>query len=209
MGARPESRKIDGQRIARLVTVIPYFTMNIVMQIYNTYFIVTLPEKVNRKDQIRKLNSIYFQYISQMYTLISEELNDYTPKQNLGLFNGSIHYVTLISVQDRPTLDKLLLLINDCHAYSLQKELFGILHFLWQRNIDIAYDQYAKIFNRNSDMSLSDKIENSYLEDQDPKLRAVYRSINTLIHTSENIYNKPKSNYFYEEESTFPDELFK
>lgn len=202
-------RKIDGQRITRLVTVIPYFTMDIVIQVYNAYFIVTLPEKVNRKDQIRKLNSIYFQYISQMYTLISEELNDYIPKQNLGLSNRSIHYHLLITIQDRPTIDKLCLLINDCHAFSLQKELFEILNFIWKKNIDIAYDQYGKYFE-GFDATYTDKIEKSYLEIDDPKLGAIYRSISIFLHTENNLYNKPKSNYFYEEEEdSFLDKIFK
>lgn len=202
-------RNIDGQLITRLVTVLPYFIMDIVIQVYNAFFIVTLPEKVNRNDQIRKLNSIYFQYISQMYTLISEELNDYIPKQNLGLFNGSIHYHLLISIQDRPTIDKLCLLINDCYAFTLQKELFDILHFIWEKNIDIAYDQYGRYF-KGFNTTYTDKIEKSYMEIDDPKLSAIYKSISIFLNLENNIHNKPKSNYFYEEdEDPILDKIFK
>lgn len=194
---KPE-KKIDGQLITSKVIFLPFWTMDIINQIYTAFFIVVLPEKINKKEHIRKLNSLYHQYVSQIYALVYEEIGTYIPKLSRHLANKPIHYFTFTDTTIRP-IDLLFRLINDCHAYSLQKELFNILNLVWGRNIDIAYDQYGA-FGDTSDKFHCDRIDKSLLKDCNPKLRVIYRGIDNLMLIETNLENRPSFNYYYEDE---------
>lgn len=102
----------------------------------------------------------------------------FTP-QFSDLSNKSIPYATHIINSIGTITNKTVLLINACNEYSLQRELFDILHFIWQKNVDIAYDQYT-FGGKDIPYEAGDtgKIDKSYLEIDNPKIRAIYRAIN-------------------------------
>lgn len=201
-------RKIDCQLIANLTILLPYKLMNIIDQIYNAYFAVVLPEKINKKEHIQKLNLLYYRYVSQMRSFVFENLQECVSKFNFYSSDRSIRYHYLINVLQRPTFDDLVRLILDCHAYSLQKQLFDILNFLWERNIDIAYDQYTPVYGCNGEVQ-NGIIDKSCLETKNPKLRAVYKSICNFMTIEKNLFNQPRSNYYYEEEEDpYLDKIF-
>jgi len=170
---------IDREKIAKHTVPLLYFTLEIINEICSIFLRFMLPDKLDRKDQIVKLYMIYYRFIGQMYSLIIEEIGEYIPKFDSNLSNRSIPYATQIINSVGTITNKTVLIINTCNEYSLQRELFDILHFVWQKNVDIAYDQYT-FGGKNIPYEVEDtgKIDKSYLEIDDPKLRAIYRAIN-------------------------------
>lgn len=193
---KPE-KKIDTQLITKKVSLLPYWLMDIINQIYTVFFIILLPKKINKKEHIRKLNALYHYYISQIYSLIYEELSSYSPILSENLSNAPLRYFALTDLTMRP-IDILFRLINDSHAYSLQKELFDILNLVWERNIDIAYEEYGR-YGDNSEF-YCDKIDKSLLIECSPKLKVIYRGIANLMLTETNYVNRPSPNYYYEDD---------
>lgn len=85
------------------------------------------------------------------------------------------------------------LVLQTSKTYSLQREIFDILYFIWQRNIDIAWDQYwieANDIQEIEDVGIIDK---SYMDIQDPKLKAVFQAVNYDIYSEYEIMKKMQS----------------
>jgi hypothetical protein len=199
-GNIPES--IEREKIAKHTIPLLYFTLEIIHEVYSIFLRFVLPEKLDRKDQIVKLYMIYYQYIGQMYSLIIEEIGEYIPEFDSNLSNRSIPYATQIINSVGTITNKTVLLINTCNEYSLRRELFDILHFIWQKNVDIAYDQYT-FGGRDIPYEVEDtgKIDKSYLEIEDPKLRAIYRAINFNIDYENRMWQELSKSSFKVKES--------
>lgn len=175
------------EEIQRETIPLLYFALDIIQDVYKLYFTFFIHEKVDRTDHISKLYTAFFATISKIYVSINKDLDEFIPIISSNLSNKSLPYLTQIANVTGSHVDKLLLLINSCHHYSILDELFIILNFVWERNIDIAIDLYTKGVRNFEDVKDTSIVDKFHLELDNDKLIQVYKAIKWHLYWDEKI----------------------
>lgn len=138
--------------------------MEIIKDVYLFFFVVILPHKLDNKDQINKLYSVYFGKVSEMYSYLASDSLTNTQPFNLDNIQQSVIYKNYVQSKGLNISEKVLAVKKICKRINLEYDLNNLLDLLWGKNIESVMLLYG----------LKDgSIDNLLLTEKDPNIHGI------------------------------------
>lgn len=163
---------------------LPYYVIEIINSLYTFYFNFILPKKIENKNVVTRLYSLYFKNLSSMYSIVLEELGDIIPNSNdipakikSKMYKG--HFES-----EQPELFPIYRTARMCRINGIEKELYIVLDMLWKKNEESCELLYALDLNpkiQDSHFLSSRKSDNLFEDANHIQNNKTLRKIHLLI----------------------------
>lgn len=163
--------------------LLPYYVTEIINNLYTFYFNFILPKKIERINMIRRLYSLYFESLSNVYPSILTELGDnvsHNPdtyaQTKMDIYEGHLQ-------SDHPGLYPIYRTVRLCKINGIDEQLYEVLDQLWLKNMESSVLLYALSNNNESSKKESKRDrENMAMDETSFKDNTTYNEILTQIH---------------------------
>lgn len=187
-------------RLTESVPLLPYIIIDIINDVFTFYFICILPKKIDDQNHISKLNLIYFENISRMYSYLSKELRTLLPDNESSPSTMDFPEEFYLKSKRYNNFTKACYISYLCAIFGIEDELYNVLDLLWIRNVETVSLMYAsdleyvftekELFEMNYKTSLSSvhhmsqlKASNKHLVYNNDMLNKMHDAINSFILT--------------------------
>ncbi len=164
----PSNRdKIDHLSPRNVVSLLQYYIIEIINDVYLFYFVTILPYQLNNKDQINRLYLYYFDKIIEMYSLISAvSLTNNQPFDPHEIQQSKLREYYIKSKQ-QSLHSRLYEVAQICENLGIEVDLYNLLSLLWSKNKESAISLYGLTERYNPNLPSEEK-------GQDINGRAIY-----------------------------------
>ena len=127
---------------------LPYDLLEIINRVYTFYFIVIMPREIKNEDVITKLLTSYFAFVLKMYSYVTKEIANYTPRTHLSdsLISQTPIYASFLDSDKTTSFSKIINVAEKCEILKIQNHLFDVLDFVWSKNISFINLVYGEGF---------------------------------------------------------------
>lgn len=167
---KSHSKNIHSKRVEyeakRSMSFLPYYLTEIINSFYTFYFNFVLPKKIENKNLIIRLYSLYFENLSEIYSFILTQLGDTIS------YTSDFHALVKSNMykgyydDEHPGLYPVYRNVRMCRINGIEEELYNVLDQLWLKNEETCLLLYGLNPESNSQETSSsvDKESNKMFE---------------------------------------------
>lgn len=145
----------DGIIPKNVISLLQFSAIEIINDVYMFYFVNILPHKLDNKEQINRLFSVYFSKVSEMYSYLISGSNLNSQPVKLDDIRDSTLCRNYVKSKGQSTHERILGVIKICKGTNLEYQLNNLLDLLWRKNIEsiiLLYNLQCRSFSNLQSM---------------------------------------------------------
>lgn len=143
------------------IQTLPYNVLEIINKIYLFYFRFVLPIEIKNWNIRDRLFSEYNEKVSEMYSFISQEMDDHEWMKEISDISKSLIYKSYLDSETWHGFGKVKFITRICKMFNIKDALFNVLDLLWIKNHSFValvyeldflpeevYEKYLRLLNK-------------------------------------------------------------
>ncbi|WP_415311980.1 hypothetical protein [Candidatus Nitrosocosmicus sp. FF01] len=147
-------KKNDDTPPKNVLSILEFSIVEIINDVYMFYFVNVLPHKLDNKEQINRLYSVYFGKVSEMYSYLASDSFAIGQPFTLDDIRESTLCKNYVLSKGLSTYERVLAVKKICKGNNLEYHLNNLLDLLWTKNIEsvilLYHLQYGSIVKSQS-----------------------------------------------------------